>query len=62
MREEEINELTDLMHESCVMIVRGGVENVYGKVNILLQSFVSRAAIDTFSLVSDMAYVSQVGW
>ena len=62
VREEEISELSELMNESCAMIVRGGVENTYGKVNILLQSYVSRAMIDTFSLVSDTAYVSQVGY
>lgn len=60
VREDEIGELSDLMHESCTMLVRGGVENAYGKVNILLQSYISRAPIDTFSLVSDMAYVAQV--
>jgi activating signal cointegrator complex subunit 3 len=59
VREEEVNELTELMNESCVMPVQGGVENTYGKVNILLQSYVSCATIDTFSLVSDTAYVSQ---
>ena len=49
-----------MQREYCHVEVKGGVENNYGKVNILLQSFVTRGLVDTFSLVSDMNYVSQV--
>lgn len=38
---------------------KGGAENRHGKVNILLQSYISRATIDDFSLVSDTMYVAQ---
>ena len=48
-----------MQREYCHVVVKGGVENSYGKVNILLQSFVSHGLVDTFSLVSDMNYVSQ---
>lgn len=57
-----MGELDKLIEENCVMNVEGGTENTYGKVNILLQSYVSRVFIDSFSLTSDMAYVAQVTW
>ena len=38
---------------------QGGTENAYGKVNILLQTYISRGRVDDFSLVSDTAYVVQ---
>lgn len=37
----------------------GGIENTHGKVNCLIQSYVSRVKVEGFSLVSDMAYKSQ---
>lgn len=40
--------------------VKGGVENFYGKVNILLQVYILREAVESFSLTSDLAYVAQV--
>ena len=46
--------------DTCVLSVKGGVENSYGKVNILLQVYVSREAVESFSLTSDLAYVAQV--
>ena len=38
----------------------GGVENSYGKVNILLQCYISQIEMESFSLASDLAYISQV--
>ena len=59
MREDEISELE--IHQSvCRLPVQGGVENSYGKVNILLQTYISRGAVDSFSLTSDLSYVAQV--
>ena len=55
-----MEELEGLLHETCIMQVPGGVENSYGKVNILLQTYVSRQSVEAFSLVSDQAYVAQV--
>lgn len=60
MRDEELEELDRHLTESCVLPVAGGSENSYGKVNILLQSYVSQEPMDNFSLVSDQAYVAQV--
>ena len=37
--------------------VAGGAENVHGKVNILLQTHISRGRVNSFSLMSDMNYV-----
>ena len=58
-REEEFPELDELMNSHCVIDVKGGVENKHGKVNILLQAYISHAHIDGFALVSDSAYVVQ---
>ena len=60
VREEELGELDELLSDVCQLPVAGGSENSYGKVNILLQSFISRNRVDCFSLVSDQAYVAQV--
>ncbi|KAJ3300578.1 activating signal cointegrator 1 complex subunit [Borealophlyctis nickersoniae] len=59
VREEEITEMKRMEEESCVCAVRGSVDTNYGKTNILLQSYVSRAHIEDFALVSDTAYVAQ---
>ena len=40
--------------------VKGGTENVYGKVNILLQAYISQLPLNSFNLVSDTAYIAQV--
>lgn len=36
------------------------IDVVDGKVNVLLQAYISRAQVQDFALVSDMAYVAQV--
>lgn len=53
-------ELEEKMGEYCQTPIKGGVENEYGKVNILLQTYISKGNIESFSLISDMAYVAQV--
>lgn len=58
VREEEQNELEMLARTSCPLEVRGGPSNKYGKISILIQLYISRGSIDTFSLVSDAAYIS----
>ncbi|KND03788.1 uncharacterized protein SPPG_01244 [Spizellomyces punctatus DAOM BR117] len=59
VREEEVQEIKDLEENDCVCAVKGGVDTNYGKTNILLQSYISRAHIEDFALVSDTAYVAQ---
>ena len=61
MRDDELDELDRHMIDTCPYPVKGGSENPEGKVNILLQTFISKRGVDNFSLVSDMAYVAQVG-
>ncbi|XP_042220102.1 activating signal cointegrator 1 complex subunit 3-like [Homarus americanus] len=58
VRDEELNELDDLHHQ-CEVAAMGGVENLHGKVNILLQSHISRIRVDSFSLVSDVNYITE---
>ncbi|XP_044531332.1 activating signal cointegrator 1 complex subunit 3 [Gracilinanus agilis] len=59
VREEEIEELDVLLNNFCELSAPGGVENSYGKINILLQTYISRGEMDSFSLISDSAYVAQ---
>ncbi|KAJ8290873.1 hypothetical protein GJAV_G00018670 [Gymnothorax javanicus] len=59
VREEEMEELEQLLHEYCELQVAGGVENGYGKINILLQAYIGRGEVDSFSLISDLSYVAQ---
>ena len=53
-------ELEHHMKDTCWTQIMGGLENDYGKVNILLQTYVAREQVESFSLVSDMSYVAQV--
>ncbi|CAH2252491.1 activating signal cointegrator 1 complex subunit 3 isoform X1 [Pelobates cultripes] len=59
VRDEESEELEHLIDNYCELPVAGGVENGYGKINILLQTYIGRGEIDNFSLISDSAYVAQ---
>ncbi|KAK4804036.1 hypothetical protein SAY86_003853 [Trapa natans] len=58
VREEEQNELEELARTFCPLEVKGGPSNKHGKISILIQIYISRGYIDTFSLVSDAAYIS----
>ncbi|CAK7322805.1 unnamed protein product [Dovyalis caffra] len=58
VREEEQHELEMLLRSSCPLEVRGGPSNKHGKISILIQLYISRGSIDSFSLVSDAAYIS----
>lgn len=58
VRDDETNELEELMRD-CEVTPQGGVENVHGKVNILLQTYLSRGQVNTASLISDQAYITQ---
>ncbi|XP_065206562.1 activating signal cointegrator 1 complex subunit 3 [Planococcus citri] len=59
VRDEEMDELDQLQPQCCEYDVTLGSENIHGKVNILLQTFLSRGHVKSFSLVSDLAYISQ---
>ncbi|KAI0049650.1 Sec63-domain-containing protein [Auriscalpium vulgare] len=58
VRESEIEELK-LMLEQAPCTVRDGVDTSQGKVNILLQAYISQVRAEDFALVSDMGYVAQ---
>lgn len=60
VRDEELEELDHLLCSYCELPAAGGVENSYGKINILLQTYISRGEVDSFSLISDLSYVAQV--
>ncbi|KAI8894352.1 Sec63 Brl domain-containing protein [Globomyces pollinis-pini] len=59
VRQDEIIELKRLLENECEYHVKGGVDTNYGKANILLQAYISRAKIDDFALISDCGYVAQ---
>uniref|UniRef100_A0A4W6ERU2 Activating signal cointegrator 1 complex subunit 3 n=1 Tax=Lates calcarifer TaxID=8187 RepID=A0A4W6ERU2_LATCA len=59
VRDEEMEELEQLLCNYCELSAAGGVENGYGKVNILLQTYIGRGEVDSFSLISDLSYVAQ---
>ncbi|CAM8907106.1 unnamed protein product [Rhodiola kirilowii] len=58
VRDEEQSELEAMARKSCPLEVKGGPSNKYGKISILIQAFISRSPMDSFSLVSDAAYIS----
>ncbi|XP_031431613.1 activating signal cointegrator 1 complex subunit 3 isoform X2 [Clupea harengus] len=59
VRDEESEELERLLTDVCQLPAAGGVENGYGKINILLQTYIGRGEVDSFSLISDLSYVAQ---
>uniref|UniRef100_A0A673MSU9 U5 small nuclear ribonucleoprotein 200 kDa helicase n=1 Tax=Sinocyclocheilus rhinocerous TaxID=307959 RepID=A0A673MSU9_9TELE len=59
VRDEELEELEKLLCNFCELPATGGVENGYGKINILLQTHIGRGEVDSFSLISDLSYVAQ---
>lgn len=62
MRDEEKEELEQMLCNYRELPAAGGVENGYGKINILLQTYIGRGEVDSFSLISDLSYVAQVGY
>jgi activating signal cointegrator complex subunit 3 len=58
VREDEQKELEELLDSCCPVEVKGGPSNKHGKVSILIQVYISRASLDSFSLISDAMYIS----
>lgn len=58
-RDNESKELTRLRDEAVQCQVEGANDVAHAKTNILLQSYISRARLEDFALVSDSAYVAQ---
>ncbi|CAB3404822.1 unnamed protein product [Caenorhabditis bovis] len=60
VREEECPDLEELVSYGCMLNVRGGgLASVAGKVNVLLQSLISRTHVRNFALMSEQMYVQQ---
>jgi antiviral helicase SLH1 len=60
VRENEVPELKFMMDEIIPCQVKGGTDTSQGKVNILLQGYISRFFVEDFALVSDSMYSAQV--
>ncbi|KAK5128381.1 hypothetical protein LTR85_003049 [Meristemomyces frigidus] len=58
-RETEEKELMRLKEEAAPCDIEGGIGTQQGKTNVLLQSYISQAHLEDFTLVSDTAYVAQ---
>ncbi|CAI5440695.1 unnamed protein product [Caenorhabditis angaria] len=59
-REEELMDLEELLSYGCMINVRGGgLASVAGKVNVLLQSLISRTSVKNSALMSEQLYVQQ---
>lgn len=58
-RDSESNELSRLKEDAVRTEIAGGNDDPHAKTNILLQSYISRARLDDFALVSDSAYIAQ---
>ncbi|XP_034488754.1 activating signal cointegrator 1 complex subunit 3 [Drosophila innubila] len=59
VRDDEMEELDELREYYCKLKAFGGSENVCGKVNILIQTYLSNGYVKSFSLTSDMSYITQ---
>ncbi|XP_073996642.1 activating signal cointegrator 1 complex subunit obelus isoform X2 [Rhodnius prolixus] len=59
VRDDEMDELEEILDNNCEYEVKGGKENLHGKVNILMQAYLSRCKVNSFSLMSDLSYISQ---
>ena len=58
-RDTEEQELLRLKEEAAPCDIEGGIGTQQGKTNVLLQSYISKANLEDFTLVSDTAYVAQ---
>ncbi|CAH1724972.1 activating signal cointegrator 1 complex subunit 3 [Aphis gossypii] len=59
VRDDEVIELETLSRKYCHVECQGSAVNVNGKVNILLQTYLARGRAKSFSLISDLVYISQ---
>jgi len=58
VRPEELDEVDRLKKESCPLETMAPVEEFSGKCNVLLQSYVSKSRVSSFTLISDTNYVA----
>jgi len=55
-----MEELTFLRHTFCKLKISSALEDKSGKVNVLIQAYLSRARVEVSSLISDTLYIAQV--
>jgi activating signal cointegrator complex subunit 3 len=58
VRPEELDEVDRLKKESCPIKTIAPVEEFSGKCNVLLQAYVSKARVNSFTLISDTNYIA----
>jgi len=58
VRPEELEEVDKVKKESCPLETLAPVEEFSGKCNVLLQSYISKSRINSFTLISDTNYVA----
>ena len=58
VRADELDEVDRLKKESCPLDNHAPVEEFSGKCNVLLQSYISKARVTSFSLISDTNYIA----
>lgn len=61
LRPEELVEIESLRKEATFLKVRAGSDDTAGKVNVLLQAYLTQTRISSFTLQSDSNYVAQNG-
>ncbi|GMH51646.1 hypothetical protein TrRE_jg2330 [Triparma retinervis] len=58
VRQEELKEIDQLLASSCPLAVTATADTSPGKSNILLQAFICKAKITSFTLISDTNYIA----
>eukprot|EP00741_Cyanophora_paradoxa_P020260 tig00021238_g19554.t1 len=58
-RDDELPELERLLHEACEYPPKHGLDAERAKTSILLQAYVARAFLESFTLITDTAYIVQ---
>eukprot|EP00985_Skeletonema_marinoi_P014942 scaffold7635_cov131-Skeletonema_marinoi.AAC.12 len=58
VRAEELEEVDTLKKASCPLKTLAPVEEFSGKCNVLLQAYISRARVNSFTLISDTNYIA----
>ncbi|XP_073959709.1 activating signal cointegrator 1 complex subunit obelus [Choristoneura fumiferana] len=59
IRKEELTELWSLKDQYCELRIEDTPEDIHWKINILLQTYLSRGRVNGSSLQSDLNYISQ---
>ena len=58
VRPEELDEVDRLKKEACPLETMAPVEEFSGKCNVLLQAYISKARVSSFTLISDTNYIA----